>query len=181
MGSCLKQLDNPWPHIEFEEFLAPEIAQYFSDHWPASGWTWLKHSDVVQPDGTSLRKYQRLEDVFPGYDHIRLGLSRFFDVSGLYLQSLLIEDSPGYFIRRHTDCAGKVVSAQVYFPDKDAPETQGVILCDRLGGSAKQIPYRFNHGYAFKVTDHSWHKVAKAVTRRRSLQLIYYDTPNPKL
>lgn len=91
----------------------------------------------------------------------------------LYPQALLVEDLPGYRIRRHTDCAGKVISSQVYLAEDDGHESQGVTLED------KQIPYRFNYGYAFKVTKGSWHRVMKSETRRRSIQLIYYSMPNP--
>lgn len=183
MGSGVVH-DKPWPHLEFNEFLDQHYAEHVSTHWPVDGWQWLKHSDAVRPDGTSLRRYQNLRDAFPGlwcellsprgtnYLREKLGV----DDGLLYPQALLVEDAPGYWIRKHTDCAGKVISAQCYFPDDGAPETQGVVLEPDW-----QIPYRFNYGYAFKVSGHSWHRVRPSPMRRRSLQLIYYDTPTPRI
>jgi hypothetical protein len=93
----------------------------------------------------------------------------------LYPVALLVEDLPGYWIRRHTDCAGKVISAQCYLAEDDLHETQGACF------EEKQLPYLFNHGYAFKVTRDSWHRVRRSPKRRRSIQLIYYSTPEPVL
>lgn len=175
--------DAPWQHLEFEEFLQPECAEYLSENWPETGFEWLRHSDIAKADGTSLRKVQPVEIKFPliamklkapsvtAAMCARLGVTK----SPLYPLALLVEDLPGYRIRRHTDCAGKVISAQVYLADPGADEALGVCL------ESKQIPYRFNHGYAFKVTGGSWHRVNRATATRRSLQLIYYDTPTPKL
>lgn len=174
--------EKPWPHLEFDEFLDPEHAQVLSQEWPQKGWSWLKHSDTVQPDGTSLRRYQRLDEVFPDVAFDLLSgevdfRDRFGGIDGpLWPLVLLVEDSPGYWIRKHTDCAGKVISAQCYLAQEGAPESQGVLL---EGAEPKQIPYRFNHGYAFRVTKGSWHRVRRCQMVRRSIQLIFYDTPTP--
>jgi hypothetical protein len=178
---------DPWPHLEIPDFLPTEMAREIADHWPKDGFRWLMHSDIRKPDGSSLRKYQPLEREFPEAavllksklieDIFKALLGVFQDV---YPQALLIEDLPGYRIRRHTDCAGKVISAQVYLPDDKGVESQGVTLQTLYGDKVKQIPYRFNHGYAFKVTNHSWHRVFPSALGRRSVQLIYYSTPDPK-
>lgn len=178
---------DPWPHVEFDAFLPPAMAQAISDDWPADGFEWLRHSDIRQPDGTALRKFQHLERRFPEASTLLKSsiIETEFrnltqvDDRPLFPIALLVEDLPGYWIRRHTDCAGKVISAQVYLPDRQSDESMGVKFHDRLGGSQKQIPYRFNHGYAFKVTGGSWHRVTKCDAPRRSLQLIFYSTPNP--
>jgi hypothetical protein len=188
-GGLIRQIEaaqyceQPWPHLEFYEFLAPEEARSIADNWPTDGFQWLRHSDIAKPDGTSLRKVQPLsarfeeicerlcsEETEQAFRE-RLGVN-----SGrLYPIAQLVEDLPGYWIRRHTDCAGKVISAQFYLAEDDQHEMQGVCFED------KQMPYLFNHGYAFKVTNSSWHRVRKSQTRRRSVQLIYYSIPNPKL
>lgn len=146
------------------------------------GWNWLKHSDSVLPDGTSRRKYQPVADRFPAIAENLLSeevssafKERLCIFRELHPVAILVEDSPGYWIRRHTDCAGKVISAQCYLAEDDAHEHQGVEL------EGKQIPYRFNHGYAFKVTSGSWHRVRRSETGRRSIQLTYYNTKTPKL
>lgn len=173
--------DKPWPHLEFYAFLPTEDAALIASQWPTAGYRWMRHSDIVKPDGTSLRRYQPLEQCFPEVSarlkaaetqqalRERLGVT----ATELYPVVLLVEDLPGYWIRRHTDCAGKVISAQCYLAEDDQHETQGVCFED------KQIPYLFNHGYAFKVTRGSWHRVRRSPTRRRSIQLIYYSTPEP--
>lgn len=175
--------EKPWPHLEFAEFLMPEDAAQIARDWPAEGWQWLRHPDVARPDGTSLRKVQKLSERFPEITErllspeteqaLRARLS--VDMATLYPMAQLVEDLPGYWIRRHTDCAGKVISAQVYLAEDDGHVAQGACF------EEKQMPYRFNHGYAFKVTNRSWHRVGKSETRRRSIQLIYYSIPNPKL
>lgn len=188
MGSRCIAYSEPWPHLEFDEFLPVEMATAISERWPVDGWKWLKHSDVVQADGTSLRRYQHFWKAFPEFAG-DLVLDWYFKHAqalnviedSVYPFMLLVEDAPGYKIRRHTDCAGKRISAQVYLPTETGHEDHGVIFQTLHGEKSKQIPYRFNHGYAFKVTKSSWHRVAPATVTRRSLQLIYYDTPTPNI
>jgi hypothetical protein len=173
----------PWPHLEFDEFLPSADAARISEQWPTTGYMWLRHSDIAKADGTSLRRYQPLDLAFPDIaerlksaetrNAFRARLS--VDDAALHPVALLVEDLPGYWIRRHTDCAGKVISAQCYLAEDDQHETQGACF------EEKQIPYRFNHGYAFKVTRGSWHRVRRSPARRRSIQLIYYSTPEPVL
>lgn len=175
--------ESPWEHLEFPEFLQQNVAEHIAQNWPTTGFEWLRHSDIAKADGTSLRKIQPVELKFPliamgmrapsvaAAFSMRLGVTK----APLYPMALLVEDLPGYRIRRHTDCAGKVISSQVYLADAGADESLGVCL------ESKQIPYRFNHGYAFKVTGGSWHRVNRSNAVRKSIQLIYYDTPTPKL
>ena len=195
MGSSIVQVeaaalcDSPWPHLDFEQFLLNEDARYIVSQWPATGYSWLRHSDIMKDDGTSLRRYQSLDQAFPEISERlkshelqrtlsgRLGVTE----TQIYPIALLVEDAPGYRIRRHTDCAGKVISCQVYLADDDSHLEQGVVLQDRSGERTKQMPYAFNRGYAFKVTDHSWHRVHRSQTVRKSIQLLYYSTPTPRI
>jgi len=134
----------------------------------------------VQPDGTSLRRCR--EFYAPGFNELGEALAERLGVTGtLYPFAWLIEDSPGYRIRSHTDCAGKVITCQVYLAEDDCHEDHGVVLHTRDRKVRRQIPYRFNFGYAFKVTANSWHRVERATACRRSLQLIYYSVPNPNV
>lgn len=195
MGSGIVQIDaaalcdSPWPHLEFEQFLADDEARYIASRWPVTGYSWLRHSDIMKDDGTSLRRYQPLEHAFPQIAERlkspelqralidRLGVEE----AQIYPTALLVEDAHGYRIRRHTDCAGKVITCQVYLADDDSHLEQGVVLQDRSGERTKQIQYGFNRGYAFKVTDHSWHRVHRSQTVRKSIQLLYYSTPTPRI
>jgi len=181
-------IEDPWPHLELPQFLDDEDAREIASKWPTTGFSWLRHSDVAQPDGTSLRKIQHLSALFPEIDArirsdaVKDEFSDALEVDGkLYPICLLVEDLPGYKIRRHTDCAGKVITSQVYLADDESAHDRGVVLQTLDGKNWKRIPYSFNHGYAFKVTRCSWHRVAASSGVRKSLQLIYYDTPTPKL
>lgn len=180
-------IESPWPHIEVAGMLG-DLSIELRYRWPTDGFTWLKHSDITHENGTSLRRYWRLRDVFPAIaeqintQDVEDAFREKFGVTGeLFPQALLIEDAPGYKIRRHTDCAGKVITCQVYLADDHKHLDNGVLLQTRDGDSAKRIPYLFDHGYAFKVTNHSWHRVHNATVTRRSLQLIYYSTPAPHI
>jgi hypothetical protein len=175
--------EQPWTHLEIPDFLPADALAELESGWPDVGWQSQRH------DGAALRKYQCVEDRFQSLAKAlksapleaafreRLGV-----YCALYPVAHLVEDAPGYKIRPHTDCAGKVITCQLYLAGSGDDETQGVILQTHgTGGVAKQIPYRRNHGYAFKVTDRSWHRVAQCAGRRRSLQLLYYATPNPAI
>src|SRR5690349_710411 len=167
MGSSLTQIEaaryclKPWPHLEFDEFLAHDEAACIARSWPAQGFQWLRHSDIAKADGTSLRRVQPLSRAFGDIaerlcsSEVESALCHRLGVTAqpLYPIAQLVEDLPGYWIRRHTDCAGKVISAQVYLAEDDQHERQGACFED------KQMPYLFNHGYAFKVTKSSWHRV----------------------
>lgn len=181
-------IERPWPHIEFE-FLGVEQAERIARDWPVDGWSAIKHSDAVRPDGTSRRQFQPVGQAFPDIadellsDELQAALVVKLGVTPqmLYPVALLIEDAPGYWIRLHPDSAGKVITCQAYFPTEPGHENQGVVLQDYLGHHTKQIAYTFNRAYAFKVTKNSWHRVRRCEGPRRSLQLIYYSTPNPKM
>lgn len=195
MGSGVVQVEaavfceSPWPHLDFDQFLADQDALYIASRWPETGYSWLRHSDILKDDGTALRRYQPLEQVFPEIaarlksPELQQTLSDMLGVTEtpIFPIALLVEDAPGYRIRRHTDCAGKVITCQVYLADDDSHLEQGVVLQDRASERTKQIPYAFNRGYAFKVTDHSWHRVHRSQTVRKSIQLLYYSTQNPRI
>lgn len=177
MESCLE----PWPHLELDEFL--KDAQVLKD-WPIDNWKPVKHSDSRLADGTYRRKYQPVAIGFPVIakqllsDETKQFFCDAFNVSQeLYPVANLIEDAPGYWIRLHPDCDGKVITCQIYLADDDIHQTQGVILQTLNAKKVKQIPYLFNKGYAFKVSKSSWHRVRPCPSVRKSLQLIYYDTP----
>jgi hypothetical protein len=182
-------IDRPWPHIEIDGFLSTAQAERIARDWPVDGWSAIEHSDAYRPDGTSRRQYQPVAEAFPDIadellsDAVQTALVEKLDVTPqpLYPVALLIEDAPGYWIRLHPDSGGKVVTCQVYLPTEGGKENQGVVLQDRSGSVTKQIPYTFNRAYAFKVTKGSWHRVRRCEGPRRSIQLIYYSTPNPKM
>lgn len=178
MGSGLRLERQPWPHLRLEGVLTPDEVERLS-HWPTDGWEWLRHSDIVRPDGTSLRKWQRLDAGFPDIarrlESLEPVLRKMLAVEGeLYPHTILVEDLPGYRIRTHTDCDYKVISGQIYLAEDECHEQQGAVL---KGNVDVQMPYLMNHGYAFKVGRNTWHRVNRSETGRRSIQIVFYSTP----
>lgn len=179
MGSGLRLESRPWPHLRLNAVLTADELERLS-HWPVDGWQWLKHSDIVRPDGTSLRKWQRLDARFPAIARrlelmeatLREVLS--VDAGDLYPHSILVEDLPGYRIRTHTDCDDKVITCQIYLAEDDEHQHQGAVL---KGNGDVQMPYLMNQGYAFKVDKNTWHRVNRSETGRRSIQVTFYSKP----
>lgn len=105
---------------------------------------------------------------------------------GMYPIASLTRDVPGYEIPPHTDTHWKGITVQLYLPRDHAHPGIGTILHGVDGDGkltrASQMPFVPNSGYAFAVTDNSWHsaeKVGETVTTRDSILLTYYvdDTP----
>lgn len=173
----------PWPHLECDEFLPHRMALEIARNWPQDGFQYLRHSDITRADGTSLRRYQPLERCFPAAARFlrEYSFPLNIETADLFAFAFLVEDSPGYRIRSHTDCAGKVISCQIYLAHDDEHPELGVVLHSRDRSVKRQIPYRFNYGYAFKVSANSWHRVERAEYSRRSIQFIYYSMANPHI
>lgn len=104
----------------------------------------------------------------------------FADV-GLYPIPVLTRDVPGYKILPHTDTLWKGITVQLYLPRDDAHVDIGTIFHGReRDGSltrAAQMRFARNSGYAFAVTDTSWHSadpVGLEVDTRDSILLTYF-------
>lgn len=97
------------------------------------------------------------------------------------LRVSLVRDLPGYRIRPHQDIPQKAVTAQLYLPrDGRCPEL-GTGLYRRDGGGRLErtvsVPFLPNTGYAFAVTEDSWHGVGAIppdAPVRDSLMLVWY-------
>jgi len=180
MGSGLKLESRPWPHLRLEGILTADELERLAQ-WPTDGWQWLRHSDIVRPDGTSLRKWQMLDGRFPDIarrlESLEPTLREMLgvDAGRLYPHSILVEDLPGYRIRTHTDCDDKVITCQIYLAEDELHEQQGAVL--KGNGVDVQMPYLMNHGYAFKVGKNTWHRVNRSEAGRRSIQVLFYSRP----
>lgn len=113
------------------------------------------------------------------------GLERRFgarhDRVALYPIPVLTRDVSGYAIPPHTDTHWKGVTVQLYLPADEANAGIGTIFHDRDADgkltSSRQMPFVPNSGYAFAVTDASWHsadKVGDEVVSRDSILLTYF-------
>jgi hypothetical protein len=112
------------------------------------------------------------------------GLERRFGTDygkvGMYPIPILTRDIPGYRIRPHTDTHWKGITVQLYLPRDDAWADIGTVFHSRKNGELKrekQMRFAPNSGYAFAVTDDSWHSadpVHERVTTRDSILLTYF-------
>jgi hypothetical protein len=100
---------------------------------------------------------------------------------GMYPIPVLTRDIPGYRITPHTDTQWKGITVQLYLP-RDASATHiGTIFHGRLPDGtltrATQMRFAPNSGYAFAVSDNTWHSadpVGTEVTTRDSILLTYF-------
>jgi hypothetical protein len=118
-----------------------------------------------------------VERLAPGLEH-RFG-SDYVHV-GMYPIPVLTRDIPGYLIKPHTDTHWKGITVQLYLPRDESWTDIGTIFHRRTNGSlqrVKQMRFAPNSGYAFAVTDNSWHSadpVHERVTTRDSILLTYF-------
>ena len=100
---------------------------------------------------------------------------------GMYPIPVLTRDIPGYEIPPHTDTRWKGITVQLYLPRDDSHVNIGTIFHGRGpdGNLTRDAQMRFarNSGYAFAVTDVSWHSadpVGNEVDTRDSILLTYF-------
>jgi hypothetical protein len=104
-----------------------------------------------------------------------------FSEVGLYPIPVLTRDVPGYKILPHTDTHWKGITVQLYLPRDDRHVNIGTIFHSRSPDGTltrgAQMPFARNSGYAFAVTDVSWHSadpVGTEVDTRDSILLTYF-------
>ncbi len=113
------------------------------------------------------------------------GLARRFGARhanvGMYPIPVLTRDVSGYEIPPHTDTHWKGITVQLYLPNDDANAGIGTIFhgveAEGKLTRARTMPFVPNSGYAFAVTDVSWHsanKVGDEVSSRDSILLTYF-------
>lgn len=123
-----------------------------------------------------------MERLAPGLEH-RFGPG--YARVGMYPIPVLTRDIPGYLIRPHTDTIWKGITVQLYLPRDESWTDIGTIFHGRENGTltrAKQMRFAPNSGYAFAVTDKSWHSadpVHDKVTTRDSILLTYFVDQGP--
>ena len=167
----------------------------------------LRHKDAKQPGGAYTRlefpltqeRLQRLPpdqclywstlaDALRHPDIATAFSSKFAELgcrvpikAGSILRLVLVRDSPGYFIRPHQDIPSKLLTAQFYLPRDERGATMGTNFYRRCKAGTLErdviVPFLPNTGYAFPVTDESWHGVdiiPPGAPVRDSLMLIWY-------
>lgn len=100
---------------------------------------------------------------------------------GLYPIPILTRDIAGYSISPHTDTLWKGITVQLYLPADDSAPHLGTVFHSKLpDGSLKrdrQMRFGRNTGYAFAVSDDTWHsadEVALDIRSRDSILLTYF-------
>lgn len=107
----------------------------------------------------------------------------------------LLRDSAGYRIHPHTDTHLKIVTLQIYLPTDSSQSDLGTSIyrpaqtrsaLSRLRlrrpefDEVQQFPFEPNSGYAFAVSDKSWHgraRVPAGAGPRDSVTLLHYVEP----
>ncbi|UCI08342.1 hypothetical protein [Mesorhizobium sp. B1-1-8] len=109
-----------------------------------------------------------------------------FARTGFFPIPILTRDIPGYRITPHTDTYSKGITVQLYLPRDASTSHIGTIFHERLadGSLPKTVRMQFlpNSGYAFSVSDYSWHsadEVGTEVTTRDSILLTYFVDQGP--
>lgn len=97
------------------------------------------------------------------------------------LRLSLARDFPGYFIRPHQDIPSKLLTVQIYLPRDNKTAELGTnfyrIDEERVLRKDASVPFMMNSGYAFPVSEESWHGVdaiPPGVQERNSLMLVWY-------
>lgn len=102
------------------------------------------------------------------------------------LKVQLYRDITGYKIRPHRDNMAKVVTLQIYLPKNDELESCGTCIYEAKPNNemekVKKFPFIPNSGYAFAVSDKSWHGVetlSEAGIERNSLMMFWVLKGSP--
>ena len=186
----------PWLHLEFQALLPADILDEVRLFWPEQGWKQLVHPDQAI-EGTQPPKYRRQQqEVTYFFPNLGMALTSFtfqealatrLKLDGhapLFPKALLIDDAPGYWIRPHPDTPIKKMTLQVYLPDDATTPDMGTRLLAReesRGADDRRLAFLPNAGYAFKIGPHTWHSVERCLHRRKSIQVIWYDSPQPAI
>jgi hypothetical protein len=100
---------------------------------------------------------------------------------GMYPIPVLTRDITGYLIPPHTDTHWKGITVQLYLPRDRSIEHIGTIFHERQADGSlannKQMRFAPNTGYAFAVSDDSWHsadRIGPEVETRDSILLTYF-------
>ena len=117
--------------------------------------------------------------------HLAPGLKRRFGENfasvGMYPVPILTRDVPGYRVFKHTDSLWKGITVQLYLPPDNSNKDIGTIFHEQMPDGSKpkrtQMPFAPNTGYAFAVSNDTWHSakpVGAEVKTRDSILLTYF-------
>lgn len=181
----------PWPHIVIRDFLPWNYYAELLAEWPDRDWKELVYPDQKKPDGTYRRKQLMLTEtdqlrelreamISPTLQAAVFEKLRIDRNLHAFPTPILVDDEAGYWIRSHPDTPTKIVTLQIYLPEDDSHPEMGTEL---LGATVKPLEFLANTGFAFHPTNQTNHQVREGIChhRRRSLQLIYYNSARPNI
>jgi len=192
-------MSQPFPFLEFYELARGDRFAELRTRWMRDlpreepGWNMLWHPDQQQPDGTFGRLQRDVEDLDEDlaetlksdafrkivFDRVETPIPE-----ECYPFALLVDDAPGYWIRKHPDTSQKIVTFQWYFGQGSDPDTMGTRMCHGYREEYDyQVPWVPNCGFAFRVSPESVHEVrqGQCPRQRRSIQVIWYRVSNPSI
>ena len=175
--------DFPWTHWSIKHFFSADYLSYFKAILPED-----LDPDLVYDDNRSALRITRNTCVkFPFLEKI----VQFFQVpenvnffaenaepnafKDCYVRIDYTLDHPGYELKPHLDRHSKLLTFQVYLPQKE--EEWGTELYDTKGLLCKTVPFMNNCGW-FTLPQHGnkakWHGVTRPVTKARPTVLVNY-------
>jgi hypothetical protein len=197
-------VEEAFPPEFYQELLSnlPDLSKYHELHHrdalmpdgrSARRRFWLYPEHIMMLPGRQRRFWSRLlrhlrsPELQDAFKHkFRNALEKRFgpDLKNLRLDlvAMLFRDLAGYKIRIHPDVPTRVITVQFYLPKDVSQRHLGTIFHEGPDGEAaertQKLAFLPASGYAFVVTDHSWHSVTPLPPGgepRDSLLLIYYQ------
>lgn len=195
-----KVFEEPFESFFFRDVFSKSFYGKMIELLPADSlYREMYHPDAILPDGKSSRKVFELneatlatlagparvvwEEVFqvvssePFRNTVfsKLGVDR----DG-YPRCALVRDAEGFKIRSHPDHASKVVTVQFYLPSRGDAAGLGTTFYEGPERPFMTLPFFPNCGYAFRVSQRSWHareKLPVLKEPRNTLSVTFYKEP----
>ncbi len=192
--------DDPFTFVSLSGLFPQSYAEQLREKLPEKHYfAPLMHKDAMTGEGQSTRGElyleedklaslpQDIKDFWLGVgnimrsDALRSALTAKLGVDpAIRAKPLLYRDESGYKIRPHTDISTKAITMQIYLPPDDRWKKYGTTFYRQKGEQFEQyttMPFVPNQGYAFAVSDKSWHGVEEITENgvvRASLMVIFY-------
>lgn len=191
--------DSPFPSLYFRNVFPSDFYQTLLNSFPAEElYREMYHPDAILPSGRSSRKVFELhEENFALLDRPRADVWRkvlstvtspdfaqelFLKLTGnkttqAYPKCALTRDSAGFFISPHPDWFTKLLTVQLFLPSRFDQAGLGTTFYDGPEKPLFNLPFTPNTGYAFAVSNRSWHGRDRLPTLkepRNTLSVTFY-------
>jgi len=170
------KLDLPATHDQIVAELAqedwrPDEAGYGQNSFP----TRYRVRTVTQPTLLQIEQYvehgefkrRMIDQLWDTHFPALWGVSADRMDSMTFMYGIFTKDTPGYFIRPHTDDRMHVLQGMIYFIDGDDPAQSTTVYTTKEGDNPLRIPTGSGLGYFAANTNDSWHVGQNASERDR--------------